>query len=89
MKLSIVQHPRHHHCCKGGLVFLPYPSRLPGEFFALFDKDTFLQDIRAYNNMFSMMSFGENVDKDVNDNRSPYVLMISRQISHKIIIIIH
>nr|KAJ0193121.1 hypothetical protein LSAT_V11C800395800 [Lactuca sativa] len=40
--------------------------------------------LRAYNSMFSMPSFGENVDEDVNDNHGPYVFKISGQISHTI-----
>lgn len=34
--------------------------------------------------MFSMTSFGANVDENVNDNLGPYVFKVSGQISHKI-----
>lgn len=34
--------------------------------------------------MFSMTSFGANVDENVNDNLGPYVFRVSGQISHKI-----
>ncbi|CAI9271577.1 unnamed protein product [Lactuca saligna] len=82
--MSTPQHPRYHRCCKSGSVALPYPSRMSVEFIGLFANDHFLRDIRAYNNMFSMTSFGADVDDDVNDGRGPFVFMISRQISHKI-----
>ncbi|KAL3646799.1 hypothetical protein CASFOL_009343 [Castilleja foliolosa] len=36
----------------------------------------------AYNNMFSMTSFGARIDDAVNDGRGPYVFKISGQISH-------
>lgn len=54
------------------------------EFIGLFANDHFLQDIKAYNNMFSMNSFGADVDDEVNDGRGPFVFKISGQISHKI-----
>nr|KAJ0210457.1 hypothetical protein LSAT_V11C400192000 [Lactuca sativa] len=84
LKLSTVQHLRNHRCCRGGLVVLPYPSRMSHEFIALFHDDRFLRDIRAYNSMLCMTSFGANVDDHVNDSHGPFVFKISGQISHKI-----
>ncbi|CAI9279766.1 unnamed protein product [Lactuca saligna] len=81
---STADPPRYNHCCRGGDVVLPYPSMFPTDFVALYQNSGFLRDIRAYNNMFSMTSFGANVDEDVNDNRGTYVFKISGQISHKI-----
>ncbi|CAI9290380.1 unnamed protein product [Lactuca saligna] len=81
---STADPPRYNHCCRGGDVVLPYPSMFPTDFVALYQNSRFLRDIRAYNSMFSMTSFGANVDEDVNDNRGPYVFKISGHISHKI-----
>nr|KAJ0217775.1 hypothetical protein LSAT_V11C300112020 [Lactuca sativa] len=82
--MSTPQHLRYHRCCRSGSVVLPYPSRMSDEFMALFTNDHFLWDIRAYISMFSMTSFGADVDDDVNDSRGPFVFKISGQISHKI-----
>ncbi|KAL7608940.1 hypothetical protein Lser_V15G10580 [Lactuca serriola] len=82
--MSTPQHLRYHRCCRSGSVVLPYPSRMSDEFMALFTNDHFLRDIRAYISMFSMTSFGADVDDDVNDSRGPFVFKISGQISHKI-----
>ncbi|XP_071726830.1 uncharacterized protein [Rutidosis leptorrhynchoides] len=38
--------------------------------------------VRAYNEMFSMTSFGAHIDEAINDGRSPYVFKISGQIYH-------
>ncbi|XP_071718258.1 uncharacterized protein [Rutidosis leptorrhynchoides] len=42
----------------------------------------FLENIRVYNQMFSMTSFGAKVDDSINTGRSPYVFRISGQIYH-------
>ncbi|KAL3655186.1 hypothetical protein CASFOL_000972 [Castilleja foliolosa] len=41
-----------------------------------------MENIRAYNNMFSMTSFGARIDEAVNDGRGPYVFKVSGQVSH-------
>ncbi|CAI9276996.1 unnamed protein product [Lactuca saligna] len=84
MKLSAPHRPRYSRCCKSGDVILPYTSKLPPEYMSLFRNDSFLRDIRAYNSMFSMTSFRDNVDDEVNDSCCPYVFKISGQISHRI-----
>ncbi|KAL7598611.1 hypothetical protein Lser_V15G26561 [Lactuca serriola] len=84
LQLSTAAHPRYTHCCRAGSIVLPYPSRFHAEFLTLYRSRNFLKDISAYNSMFSMTSFGANVDKDVNDGHGPYVCKISGQISHKI-----
>ncbi|CAI9290023.1 unnamed protein product [Lactuca saligna] len=83
LKLSTPAHPKYYHCCRDGDVVLPYPSRFHPEFLDLYQNATFLKDIIAYNSMFSMTSFGANIDKSVNDNRGPYVFKIG-QICHRI-----
>ncbi|GKF31160.1 hypothetical protein Tco_0100958, partial [Tanacetum coccineum] len=42
----------------------------------------FLENIRAYNQMFSMTSLGANVDESINNGRGPYVFKISGQLYH-------
>nr|KAJ0211267.1 hypothetical protein LSAT_V11C400165000 [Lactuca sativa] len=39
-------------------------------------------NIRAYNSMFSMTSFGAKVDEEINRGRGPYVFKISGQVFH-------
>ncbi|CAI9274634.1 unnamed protein product [Lactuca saligna] len=82
--MSTVAHPRYNHCCRGGSIVLLYPSRFSSQFIRLYESRKFLNDVRAYNSMFSVTSFGANVDDDVNDSRGPYVFKVSGQISDKI-----
>nr|GEX89602.1 helitron helicase-like domain-containing protein [Tanacetum cinerariifolium] len=42
----------------------------------------FIENIRAYNQMFSMTSLGAQVDDSVNNGRRPYVFKISVQLYH-------
>lgn len=84
MKLSTRNHLRYSRCCRSGEVVLPYPSTFPPEYMSLFRNNSFLRDIRAYNSMFSMTSFGATVDDELNDGRGPYVFKVSGQISHRI-----
>ena len=39
--------------------------------------------------MFSMTSFGENVDEDLNNSRGPYMFKVLGQISHKTGLLCH
>ncbi|CAI9269479.1 unnamed protein product [Lactuca saligna] len=84
LRLSMPGHPKYYHCCRDGDVVLPYPSRFHPEFLDLYQNPTFFKDIRAYNSMFYMTSFGVNVDESVNDNRGPYVFKICGQICYRI-----
>ena len=81
---STPAHPRYSHCCQDGGVVLPYPPAFDPDFVALYENVSFMKDIRAYNSMFSMTSFGANVDHAVNEDRGPYVFKICGQISHTI-----
>ncbi|XP_023770105.1 uncharacterized protein LOC111918701 [Lactuca sativa] len=83
-KFSTPAHPRYSHCCRDGGVVLPYPPAFEPNFFALYENVSFMKGFRAYNSMFSMTSFGANVDHAVNEDRGPYVFKISGQISHTI-----
>ncbi|KAL3614479.1 hypothetical protein CASFOL_041565 [Castilleja foliolosa] len=73
---------RYTHCCKGGAVRLPYALYPPASLKLLFEDVNFMENIRAYNNMFSMTSFGGRIDDAVNDGRGPYVFKISGQVEH-------
>ncbi|XP_071718762.1 uncharacterized protein [Rutidosis leptorrhynchoides] len=41
-----------------------------------------MDNVRAYNQMFNMTSFGARIDETINDGRSPYVFKVSGQIYH-------
>ncbi|KAL3651529.1 hypothetical protein CASFOL_004531 [Castilleja foliolosa] len=74
--------PRHTHCFKNGSVRLPPPLDPPPAIRALFEDSNFMENVRAYNNMFSMTSFGARVDDAVNNDHGPYVFKVSGQVSH-------
>ncbi|KAL3655042.1 hypothetical protein CASFOL_000828 [Castilleja foliolosa] len=74
--------PRYTHCCKNGSVRLPLPLDPPPAIRALFEDSNFMENVRAYNNMFSMTSFGARVDDAINDGHGPYVFKVSGQVSH-------
>ncbi|KAL3627968.1 hypothetical protein CASFOL_028070 [Castilleja foliolosa] len=82
MRASRRDRPGYFHCCKSGAVRLPYPLYPPPSMKSLFEDVSFMENIRAYNNMFSMKSFGAQIDDAVNDGRGPYVFKVSGQVSH-------
>ncbi|KAL3620169.1 hypothetical protein CASFOL_035081 [Castilleja foliolosa] len=79
---SLYARPRYTHCCKNGVVRLPLPLSPPSVIRDLFEDSNFMENVRAYNNMFSMTSFGARIDEAVNDGRGPYVFKVSGQVSH-------
>ncbi|GJT34506.1 hypothetical protein Tco_0924925 [Tanacetum coccineum] len=42
----------------------------------------FMENIRAYNQLFAMTSFGAKIDESINAGRGPYVFKVSGQIYH-------
>ncbi|GJZ35269.1 DNA helicase [Tanacetum coccineum] len=74
--------PEYHKCCAGGRVFLNREVNPPNYIKQLFSDRLFLENVRAYNQMFAMTSFGANVDDSVNRRRGPYVFKISGQVYH-------
>ncbi|CAI9270848.1 unnamed protein product [Lactuca saligna] len=74
--------PKYNHCCKGASVVLPLPRMPPPELYNLYTDANFLNDIRGYNSMFSMTSFGSIVDEDINNGHGPYVFKVSGQVCH-------
>lgn len=61
---------------------LPLPRQPPEIIKELFKDKHFMENIRAYNMMFTMTSFGEKVDDSVNNGSGPYVFKVEGQISH-------
>ena len=73
---------KYNKCCAGGQVRLEKEMEPPMYFKQLFKDKHFLDNVRAYNQMFSMTSFGAQIDDSVNDGRGPYVFKISGEIHH-------
>ncbi|XP_071717984.1 uncharacterized protein [Rutidosis leptorrhynchoides] len=63
-------------------VVLPRFEEPPPLFKQLLQTQSVVDNIHAYNQMFSMTSFGARVDDNINEGRSPYVFKVSRQIYH-------
>ncbi|GJU81562.1 DNA helicase, partial [Tanacetum coccineum] len=74
--------PRYNGCCKGGRVVLRTYEIYPEYIKTLLENRHFLENIRAYNQMFSMTSLGARVDESINNGRGPYVFKISGQLYH-------
>lgn len=79
---STVNQPCYNHCCKSGAVILPFPVTPPHVLTSLYNVPTFRQNIRAYNSMFAMTSFGGQVDENINKGLGPYVFKVSGQVCH-------
>ncbi|XP_071728964.1 uncharacterized protein [Rutidosis leptorrhynchoides] len=61
---------------------LPAYKEPPGALKELLETCGFMDNVRAYNQMFSMTSFGARIDETINDGRSLYVFKVSGQIYH-------
>ncbi|XP_071738788.1 uncharacterized protein [Rutidosis leptorrhynchoides] len=72
----------YHCCCENGCVQLPSYEEPPGALKELLETRGFMDNVRAYNQMFSMTSFGARIDVTINDGRSPYVFKVLGQIYH-------
>ncbi|KAL4579250.1 hypothetical protein LXL04_015388 [Taraxacum kok-saghyz] len=79
---STVSNPVYKQCCKLGAVFLSLPLDPPPLLAALFADTRFMDNIRAYNSMFAMTSFGAKIDDSLNIGHGPYIFKISGQIYH-------
>ncbi|GJX97177.1 DNA helicase [Tanacetum coccineum] len=79
---SNYRRPEYYLCCGGGQTYMQ-PSPDPPEYFKnLLENKYFMENIRAYNQMFSMTSFGAKVYDSINRGRYPYVFKVSGQIYH-------
>ncbi|GKD62900.1 hypothetical protein Tco_1305008, partial [Tanacetum coccineum] len=65
-----------------GKVVSQWPRDPQDEIKKLFGDKGFQENIRAYNQMFAITSFGAHIDYSVNKRRGPYVFKISGQIYH-------
>ncbi|GJR65707.1 hypothetical protein Tco_0011772 [Tanacetum coccineum] len=74
--------PNYNCCCKGGRVALRTYQIYPDYIRLLLNDRHFMENIRAYNQMFNMTSLGVHIDKSVNNGRGPYVFKISDQLYH-------
>ncbi|GJR79974.1 hypothetical protein Tco_0150759 [Tanacetum coccineum] len=74
--------PRYNRCCRTGRVALRTYQIYPEYIKMLLNDRHFLENIRAYNQMFSMTSLGVNIDESINNGRGPYVFKISGQLYH-------
>ncbi|GJW68988.1 hypothetical protein Tco_0123412 [Tanacetum coccineum] len=63
--------PRYNGYCKGGRVVLPTYEIYPEYIKTLLEDRHFLENIRAYNQMFSMTSLGAHIDESINNGRGP------------------
>ncbi|GKB00349.1 DNA helicase, partial [Tanacetum coccineum] len=79
---SRVSSPEYHKCCSRGRVILRAPPEYPEYIKQLYRDHHFIENIRAYNQMFSMTSLGANVDNSINNGKGPYVFRVSGQIYH-------
>ncbi|GKD69888.1 retrovirus-related pol polyprotein LINE-1, partial [Tanacetum coccineum] len=70
----------YHLCCGGGRIHMgPEPESL--EYIKLlFQNKHFMKNIRAYNQMFAMTSFGAKIDESINRGGGPYVFKLSVQV---------
>nr|GEX42819.1 helitron helicase-like domain-containing protein [Tanacetum cinerariifolium] len=73
---------RYHKCCSRGKVRLRVEREPPQYMKQLLRNRRFMDNIRAYNQMFSMTSFGARVDDSINDGRTTYVFKISGEVYH-------
>lgn len=76
--------PEYHRCCSSGKVKLESQDGYPEYIKELFTNRHFMENIRAYNQMFAMTSLGAEIDNSINMGRGPYVFKISGQIYHRI-----
>jgi hypothetical protein len=76
--------PRYNRCCLGGTLELRSRQQYPAYIQGLFASRHFMDNIRAYNQMFAMTSLGAKVEESINNGRGPYVFKVSGQIYHQI-----
>ncbi|XP_071688702.1 uncharacterized protein [Rutidosis leptorrhynchoides] len=73
--------------CEGGRVDLPRERNPPPDIVELLKSRNYVDNIRAYNQMFSMASYGAQIDDTINNSRGPYVFKIVGQVYHWIVAI--
>ncbi|GJV76911.1 DNA helicase [Tanacetum coccineum] len=63
----------YHLCCGGAKIYMPLMPDPPVFIQQLLRNSHFMDHVRAYNQMFSMTSFGAKIDDSINRGRGPYV----------------
>ncbi|GJZ76324.1 DNA helicase, partial [Tanacetum coccineum] len=76
------QRVEYHMCCSEGRIYMQQPLEPPEYIKQLFQNKHFMENIRAYNQMFAMTSFGAKIDESINAGRGPYVFKVSGQVYH-------
>ncbi|XP_074296486.1 uncharacterized protein LOC141626705 [Silene latifolia] len=81
--------PRFSLCCMQGKVELPFLKKPPATLMNLLSKNdskskNFINNIRAYNMMFSFTSMGGKIDRTINQGRSTYTFKLHGQNYHNI-----
>ncbi|XP_074305872.1 uncharacterized protein LOC141641094 [Silene latifolia] len=81
--------PKFSLCCSDGKVVLPHLKEPPQLLKCLLSKqhrlsNRFIENIRAYNAMFSFTSMGGKIDHSVNQGRGPYTFRMRGQNIHRI-----
>ncbi|PWA72374.1 hypothetical protein CTI12_AA271070 [Artemisia annua] len=76
--------PQYNKCCSGGKIKVESHDGFPDYIKELFTNRHFMENIRAYNQMFAMTSLGAEIDYSINMGRGPYVFKISGQLYHRI-----
>ncbi|GKA42122.1 DNA helicase [Tanacetum coccineum] len=71
--------PVYHLCCGGGGIYMDLTPDPPEYIKNLHQNKHFMENIRAYNQMFAMTSFGAKIDESINNGRGPYVFKVSGQ----------
>nr|GEU77111.1 DNA helicase [Tanacetum cinerariifolium] len=74
--------PEYNLCYGGGRIQMQRPREPPKYIKSLFENKHFMENIRAYNQMFAMTSFEAKVDESINVGRGSYVFKVSGQIYH-------
>ena len=74
----------YHKCCNAGKARLEGQREYPQYIKDLFTNRHFMENIRAYNQIFAMTSFCAEIDNSINMGRGPYVFKISGQLYHRI-----
>ncbi|GJT07435.1 DNA helicase [Tanacetum coccineum] len=76
------QRVEYHLCCSDGRIYMQQPPEPPEYIKQLFQNKHFMENIRAYNQMFAMTSFGAKIDESINAGKGPYVFKVSGQVYH-------
>lgn len=88
-KTQHTKKPKFSLCCMQGKISLPLLKDPPIFLRDLLENKhpkskAFLEDIRAYNSMFSFTSMGGKIDKTINNGAGPYVYRMYGQNFHMI-----